>query len=164
MVTHGGEEIRRLGVYWRRDQWDLARAAYLSDFDRDPGAPASFGEWLARAVQAHIDRSPDQRQELWDGAVTDLARLQHGSGFSRAHPLPMRMLDQLEDAVADDRLDGGRAVSRSGFVLEAAAVAVAEATTRRGSPLPPAPQRLPLRPRRRRTGPDRASGSGRSGA
>ena len=98
-------------MHWKRGQWDRVRAAYLSDFDHDPESPTTFEAWLERAVQRHVDRGPGERQQLLDDAVTDPERPEHGSGFSRAHPLPGRLLDQLEDAIAADRTEGGRAVS-----------------------------------------------------
>ncbi len=50
-----------VGIYWKPGVWDLARSAYVADLDTDADSPGSFVGWLARALELHARRSPQQR-------------------------------------------------------------------------------------------------------
>lgn len=134
-----------VGVYWDRHTWDRARAAYVADLDTDPDCPDAFIGWLHRALQRHIARTSRQRA----AAAKDLQPPAGGQGVSKMHPLPIQLVDALEQAIVDDRQRSGRMVSRSGFVRESAQQAATEAEQRLGKALLPPPGRLPNRPPRR---------------
>lgn len=142
------EQTVPVGVYWDRQTWDRARAAYVADLDTDPHCPGAFIGWLHRALQRHIARSSRQRA----ATAKDLPPPAGGQGVSKMHPLPVQLVDALEEAIVDDRQRSGRMVSRSGFFREAAQLAATEAEDRLRRPLPPAPARLPNRPPRRSAG------------
>ncbi|WP_341925245.1 hypothetical protein [Nocardioides psychrotolerans] len=145
-----GAETERIGIYWKPSLWALARSAYVADLDHDPGSPDAFVSWLGRALEQHAERTPAQRVAL----AGDL-QLQNvtGSGFTRSHPLPVRTIELIEEAVIADRRELGRVVSRSAFTAEAVVAAAQAARERLGRPLPPPPARLSNRPPRRPTRP-----------
>lgn len=143
-------EAQRTGVYWKPSLWALARSAYVADLDRDPGCPDSFVAWLGRALEQHAARTPAQRVAIAeDPQLQDVA----GTGVNRSHPLRVRTIELVEDAVIIDRRELGRVVSRSAFAAEAVVAAARAARERLGRPLPPPPVRLSNRPPRRRPRP-----------
>ncbi|MEQ7845745.1 hypothetical protein [Nocardioides kribbensis] len=146
---HGGEvgaETERTGIYWRPSLWALARSAYVADLDHDPGSPDAFVSWLGRALEQHAARTPAQRV-----AISEDPQLQDatGAGVNRSHPLRVRTIELVEEAVIADRGELGRVVSRSAFAAEAVVAAARAARERIGRPLPPPPARLSNRPPRR---------------
>ena len=140
----------RFGVYWQPAIWDLARSAYLSDLDTDPSSPDTFLEWLARALDAHARLTPADRVQLVNRVQESADSPQAGgrSGTTKSHPLPVDLLERVDQALVRDRTEQGRLVSRSAFVQEAVAAAAATARKRRGRPLPPPPATLAQRPPR----------------
>lgn len=140
-----GAKVEQLGVYWSRSNWDLARSAYVADLDTDPTSPAVFAGWLARVIEQHVARTPAARAKIAD-QVPESGGVR---GSSRGHRVGRAVIDALEDAIVQDRLDG-RTVSRSAFVIEAVHAAGEAARTRLGRPLPPPPAKLGYRPPRRR--------------
>lgn len=140
-----GAKVEQLGVYWSRSNWDLARSAYVADLDTDPDSPAVFAGWLARAIEEHVARTPAARAKIAD----EIPKAGEGRGSSGGHRVGRAVIDALEGAIVQDRLDG-RTVSRSAFVIEAVHAAGEAARLRLGRPLPPPPAKLGYRPPRRR--------------
>jgi hypothetical protein len=141
-----GDGVVPTGTYWDRRTWELARSAYIADLDADPDAPDAFIGWLQRALIEYAGLGPQRRAELAASIVSDPVA---GPGFSKAFPLPVEIVQALEQAIIDDRRELGRMVSRAGFVREAVTHAAQRARQRLGRELPPAPPRLPTRPPRR---------------
>lgn len=141
-----GAETERTGIYWKPSLWALARSAYVADLDHDPGSPDAFVSWLGRALEQHAARTPAQRVE-----ISEDPQLQNvtGSGVNRSHPLRVRTIELVEEAVIADRGELGRVVSRSAFAAESVIAAARAARERLGRPLPPPPARLSNRPPRR---------------
>lgn len=141
-----GAETERTGIYWKPSLWALARSAYVADLDHDPGSPDAFVSWLGRALEQHSARTPAQRVK-----ISEDPQLQNvtGSGVNRSHPLRVRTIELVEEAVIADRGELGRVVSRSAFAAEAVVAAARAARERMGRPLPPPPARLGNRPPRR---------------
>lgn len=139
-------ETERTGIYWKPSLWALARSAYVADLDHDPGSPDAFVSWLGRALEQHAARTPAQRVE-----ISEDPQLQNvtGSGVNRSHPLRVRTIELVEEAVIADRGELSRVVSRSAFTAEAVVAAARGARERLGRPLPPPPARLSNRPPRR---------------
>lgn len=139
------DTVEPVGTYWDLETWNQARSAYLSDLDRDPQCPDAFIGWLHRSLEAHAHLSSTERSEL---GIELPARRKSGQGLSRTYPIEISLLAKVDDAIVEDRRKLDRVIGRSGFVHEAAVVAIAAARARRGSELPPPPRRLPTRPRR----------------
>ena len=141
------ESSSSIGLYWDPETWSTARAAYLSDLDRDPQCPDAYIGWLHRVIELHIERGPAGRDAA---GVEQPPRRRGGQGLTRTYPLNDDLVERMDDAIIDDRRDPGRALGRSGFVHEAVTLGIAAARSRRNDDmLPPAPARLPTRPRRR---------------
>lgn len=141
------ESSSSIGLYWDPETWSTARAAYLSDLDRDPQCPDAYIGWLHRVIELHIERGPSGREAA---GVEQPSRRRGGQGLTRTYPLSDDLVERLDDAIIDDRRELGRALGRSSFVHEAVTLGIAAAVSRReGRGLPPAPTRLPTRPRRR---------------
>lgn len=137
-----------VGLYWDPETWATARAAYLSDLDRDPQCPDAYIGWLQRVIEQHIERGPVVRAAA---GVEQPARRRGGQRLTRTYPLRDELVERMDDAIVDDRRELGRALGRSSFVHEAVILGIAAATARRDDgQLPAAPARLPTRPRRRR--------------
>lgn len=134
------------GIYWDPQTWDLARAAYVADLDSDRRCPDAFVGWLHLILEDHAGRTPQERAQL---DISTPARRREGQGRNRTYPLRSSTLDLVESAIVADRRECGRVVSRSGFVHEAAVMAIAAARARLGRELPDPPARLPNRPVRR---------------
>jgi hypothetical protein len=144
-ASAGESGMVRTGIYWQREVYDLARSAYVADLDATPAGPEFFVEWLRKALEEHAELTPSGRADR----SGDLPPTTPGRGFNQMYPLPAELLDQVEEAIGEDRRELGRAASRSGFVREAVLVAVEAARRRRGGTLPPPPNQLPnRRPRR----------------
>lgn len=143
-----GAETERTGIYWKPPLWALARSAYVADLDHDPGSPDAFVSWLGRALEHHAARTPAQRV-----AIAADPQLQNvtGAGVNRSHPLHIRTIELVKEAMIADRGELGRVVSRSAFAAEAIVAAAHAARERIGRPLPPPPARLSNRPPRRST-------------
>lgn len=138
-------ETVRTGIYWLREVHDLARSAYVADLDETPAGPEFFVDWLRRALQEHAALKPKARAKR----AADLPDLVGGPGFNQMYPLSSELLEQVEQAIVEDRKKLGRVASRSAFAREAVLVAVEAARRRRGGTLPPPPNQLPnRRPRR----------------
>ena len=136
-----------IGLYWDPQVWSTARAAYLSDLDRDPQCPDAYIGWLHRVIELHIDRGAAGRAAA---GVEQPQRRRGGQGLTRTYPLSDDVVERMDSAIVADRRDLGRALGRSGFVHEAVTLGIAAAISRRDdATLPPAPARLPTRPRRR---------------
>lgn len=146
-------------VYWDRATWDVSRSAYMADLDDLPKSPDSWIGWFQYALKRHVRRSARSRAAL-EVSLPD--RNPRGSqkelkdagepldGFTKTHVVPEELLDQVERAIVDDRVKAGRMISRSQFAREAVIAAIGETRSRRGRRgLPPAPDRLPNRPRSR---------------
>jgi hypothetical protein len=136
------------GIYWDRPTWELARSAYIADLDTDPAAPDAFLGWLQQALRNHAALTPGARAQLAAGSMRE--DISHSRGFSKAYPLPVEIVQAMEQAIIADRRQLGRIVSRSGFARQAVAAAAERARIRLGHDLPAAPARLPNRPPRRR--------------
>lgn len=135
----------RTGVYWQREVHDLARSAYIADLDATPAGPEFFVDWLRQSLEEHASLDPQARADR----AAQLPELTPGRGFNQMYPLPADLLEQVREAIVEDRKQLGRASSRSAFVREAVLVAVETARRRRGGTLPPPPHQLPnRRPRR----------------
>lgn len=142
------ENSSPIGLYWDPETWSTARAAYLSDLDRDPQCPDAYIGWLHRVIELHIERGPADRAAA---GVEPPARRQGGQGLTRTYPLVDDLVERMDDAIVDDRRELGRALGRSSFVHEAVSLGIVAATARRDDgQLPAAPAKLPTRPRRRR--------------
>ncbi|RHW23726.1 hypothetical protein D0Z08_28370 [Nocardioides immobilis] len=140
-------KTERVGIYWRRDLWDLARSAYVADLDDDPSAPGAFLRWLHRAIERHAARTPAERAAF---AETTASGTRSGGGLRTSHPLSTTTIGLIQDAIVGERRHSGRVISRSAFVQEAAVAAAALTRQRRGRrALPPPPARLTNRPPRR---------------
>lgn len=136
-------ETERTGIYWKPSVWALARSAYVADLDHDPGSPGAFVSWLGRALEQHAARTPAQRVAISkDPQLRDLT----GAGVNQSHPLRVRTIELVKEAVIADRGELGRVVSRSAFAAEAVVAAAQTARERLGRPLPPPPARLSNRP------------------
>lgn len=146
--THCDTETERIGIYWKPSVWALARSAYVADLDHDPDCPDAFVTWLGRTLEQYAARTPAQRVGISeDPQLQDVA----GVGVNRSHPLRVRTVELVEEAVILDRGEFGRVVSRSAFAAEAVVAAAQAARERLGRPLPPPPARLGNRPPRRRS-------------
>jgi hypothetical protein len=132
-------------MWWDRSTWEGSRAAFVAELDDDPPGPPSLVAWIAAAIQAHADRSPAARAAMSRGLPGA-----GGPGFQKVHQLPASTVAALDRGVVEDRR-AGRMLSRSAWVREAAAVAAAATSHRRGGVLPAPPDRLPPG-RVRRTG------------
>ncbi|WP_245993651.1 hypothetical protein [Nocardioides immobilis] len=142
--SSAGLEMIRTGIYWQREVYDLARSAYVADLDATPAGPAFFVDWLRCALDEHAARTPEARADR----AANLPEVTAGCGFNQMYPLPAGLLEQVKEAITEDRKQLGRASSRSAFAREAVLVAVEAARRRRGGTLPP-PNQLPnRRPRR----------------
>lgn len=141
------ESTGPVGLYWDPETWATARAAYVSDLDRDPQCPDAYVGWLHRVIEQHVDRGSTARAAA---GVQSPARRRGAQGLTRTYPLDHELVARMDEAIIDDRRELGRALGRSGFVHEAVTLAIAAATARRDDGvLPPPPARLPTRPRRR---------------
>jgi len=139
-----------VGIYWKPGVWDLARSAYVADLDTDPESPGSFVGWLARALELHARRTPQQRAELAVAGESHPALVSvTRKSFNKKHDLPASTMTALEDALVADRQELGRMLARSAFAQEAVIIAAEEARRRLGRELPPPPQKLSNRPPRR---------------
>ena len=122
--------------------WDLARSAFIADLDTDADSPGSFVGWLAKALELHARRSPQQRSELAIAgedhpALVSVTR----DRFNKKHDLPASTVEAVEDALVVDRQELGRMLARSAFAQEAVIAAAEEARRRLGRDLPPPPQK-----------------------
>lgn len=131
----------RTGIYWQRGVYDLARSAYVADLDATPAGPEYFVDWLRQALEQHAELPPETRADR----ASQLPEVTPGRGFNQMYPLPVELLEQVKEAIVEDRRQLGRAASRSAFVREAVLVAVEAARRRRGRALPPPPNQLPNR-------------------
>jgi hypothetical protein len=147
MSAREGGEVVPTGIYWDRPSWEMARSAYIADLDTDPAAHDAFVGWLQQALSNYAALSPGARAELT--AATMGEDMSRSRGFSKAYPLPVEIVQAMEQAIIADRRQLGRVVSRSGFARQAVAAAAERARIRLGHDLPPAPARLPNRPPRR---------------
>lgn len=136
-----------VGLYWDPETWATARAAYLSDLDRDPQCPDAYIGWLHRVIEQHVQRGSAARAAA---SVDQPARRRGAQGLTRTYPLNDELVERMDDAIVADRRECGRALGRSSFVHEAVTLGIDAAKARReDGQLPPAPARLPTRPRRR---------------
>ncbi|WP_338752272.1 hypothetical protein [Janibacter alittae] len=142
-----GEGDSPVGLYWDPETWGRARAAYVSDLDRDPECPDAYIGWLHLAIEGHVERGHRARAEA---GIEQPARRRSGQGLTRTYPLKDSLVERMEDAIAADRREDGRFLGPSAFVHEAVTLAIDEAIARRGGvELPPPPAKLTTRPRRR---------------
>ena len=139
-----------VGIYWKPGAWDLARSAYVADLDTDADSPGSFVGWLARALESHARRSPQQRAELAAAFDQHPAQVSTRKRFNQKHMLTAPTLEVVDAAVAEDRLCGRR-IERSAFAQEAVIATANEASRRLVCDLPPPPAKLSNRPPRRRS-------------
>lgn len=153
-----GESDSPVGLYWDPETWGRARAAYVSDLDRDPECPDAYIGWLHRAIERHVERGHLARAEV---GIEQPARRRSGQGLTRTHPLKVSLVERMGEAIADDRRENGRFLGPSAFVHEAVTLSIDEAIVRRGSELPPPPVKLTTRPRRRGHGVWELRGDGR---
>ena len=132
-------ETARLGIYLTPEEFSAARAAYLADWSGG-GTLDTFGRWIASAIDAHANRSPQQRATL--------ARPQEPSegrrGASRSFAVPADVVRRMREAITADQ-QAGRWLSDSAWCGDALAAAVAAARARNGGDLPTPPPRLPNR-------------------
>lgn len=133
-----------LSVWWNRQTWDRARAAFVAELDEDLPGPGTLLGWILEAVDAHVARTPAARLEL-AGRAED-----GGEGFSKVHLVSLETLQTIESALVSDRQVGRRHLSRSAWLREAVNAAADQTEQRRGEPLPPPPKRLPPGPARSR--------------
>ncbi len=133
-----------MSVWWNRQTWDRARAAFVAELDEDPPRPDTLLGWILAAVDAHAARTPAARLEP-AGEADD-----GGEGFSKVHLVPLKTLQTIETALISDRQVSGRHLSRSAWFREAVNAAADQTEQRRGEPLPPPPKRLPPGPARSR--------------
>lgn len=140
-----------VGIYWKPGVWDLARSAYVADLDTDQESPAAFVGWLARALESHARRSPQQRADFAAAAEQHPAQVSTRKSFNKKLDLPASTIEAVEDAVVADRQELGRVVARSAFAQQAVVAAADEARRRLGRHLPPPPLKLSNRPPRRRS-------------
>lgn len=142
-----GKSDSPVGLYWDPETWGRARAAYVSDLDRDPQCPDAYIGWLHQAIEQHIERGHRARA---DAGVEQPARRSSGQGLTRTYPLRDSLVERMDSAIADDRQENGRFLGPSAFVHEAVTLAIDKAIARRGGrELPPPPAKLTTRPRRR---------------
>jgi hypothetical protein len=133
-----------LSVWWNRQTWDRARAAFVAELDEDLPGPGTLLGWILKAIDAHAARAPAARLEVAAEAEDG------GEGFSKVHLVPLETLRSIEAALVSDRQVGGRHISRSAWLREAVNAAADQTEQRRRAPLPPAPKRLPPGPARSR--------------
>lgn len=139
-----------VGIYWDPQLWDLARAAFVSDLLHDQDPPPAFIAWLHRALEHYAQLEPAGRSALGIDPPQPRGRGQ-GQGKSRMSPLNTRVLELVDQGVADDLRELGKMGSRSAFIHEAVTLAVQHARARNPEgELPPPPARLNTNPHRRR--------------
>ena len=140
-----GIATERLGTYWHRPTFDAARSAYLVDLDHDPTPATSFARWIAKVIRAHAELTPQARAMAAAAAPSEPST---GSGFSRSFDIPTDVITMMTEAITADRREGsGRVMGASQFAGEAIRVAISKARSLAGGQLPPAPARLPNKPR-----------------
>lgn len=138
-ATRGsGTRTVRIGVYFRRGEFDAARAAYLADWAAG-GEADTLARWVGTAMTAHAARTPLQRakaERTHDG-VGDRAD-------TRSFSVPSAAVERMRAAIEDDH-QHGRWPTDSAWCGDAIAAAVEHATQRAGGRLPAPPARLPNR-------------------
>lgn len=128
----------RVGIYFRDDEFDRAKAAYLSDWQHG-GEADTFARWIARAIDAHAARDTKARAQL-----ERTQREGEGSGGSRSFTLPTDAVERMRKAIVADQ-QTNRWPTASAWSGDAIAAAVSAAEAAAGGSLPPAPARLPNR-------------------
>ena len=135
--------------------WERARAAYMYDLRHHPEAPAGFIQWLHWVIELHIRRGVrgrgllelPPRREL--SGKPDPRHPAKVVGLTRHHPLRADLVEQLDAAIRHDE-QAQRYLTRSAWLQDAVAAAIADADQRAGRPLSklPAGTRLPTQPRK----------------
>lgn len=152
------ESRQSIGAWWDPEVWERARAAYMYDLRNHPDAPAGFIQWLHWVIELHVRRGVRGRGLLELPARRELSGKPDPEnptkvvGMTRHHPLRSDLVAQMDAAIrADERAN--RYLSRSAWIQDAVAAAIADADSRAGRSLPklPAGARLPNQPRK--TGP-----------
>lgn len=136
-------DTARLGVYISTDEYEDAKAAYVTAYARG-GQIDNFARWIAAALNEHAARTTAQRAKH--------ARMKERSpwgkgkaGASRSFAIPTDTLERMQEAMDDD-LIAGQWPTRSEWAGDAIAAAV-EAARAEGPLLDP-PKRLPNRLKR----------------
>lgn len=134
-----GTDTRRVSMYLTAAQFTDAKAAYLAD--RNSGSPyASFGTWIAGAIDHHARQTPAQR------ATTDTSpSAEPGSGKKpgRSFVIPDHTMHAIAAAMIADRQQKNHWQSQSEFCLAAIIAATNRARHYCGGTLPTPPTRLP---------------------
>lgn len=129
-------DMTRIGMYFRPGQFDIAKAAYLADWQAG-GEANTFARWIAGALQEHAHRTPQQR--------ADLAQTQErgpSSGNSRSFRVPTETTVTVRRSVIEDQA-ANRWTSESAWCNDAITTAAEQARQRAGGELPTPPARLP---------------------
>ena len=144
------EGVVPVGLYWDREVWVLARAAFVSDLDHSRGEPAeTFIDWLHAAIRAHAGMAPADRSEVVV-PPTPVRERGDSKGVSRMSPLAVQLVATVDQAIVEDRRQCGQLSSRSSFVQDGVLIAIEEARRRRPTgQIPMLTGRLPNNPVRR---------------
>lgn len=128
----------RIGVYFRRGEFDSARAAYLADWTAG-GEADTLARWVGHAMTTHAGRTTEQR------AGAERKHAEPGDrADTRSFSVPAAAAERMREAIEEDH-QHGRWPTDSAWVGDAIAAAVQEATKRAGGQLPAPPARLPNR-------------------
>ena len=128
----------RIGIYFRRGEFDDARAAYLADWAAG-GHADTLARWVGEAMTTHAARTPAAR------AAAERTHTETGDrADTRSFSVPAAAVERMREAIASDH-DHGRWPTDSAWIGDAIAAAVSHARTRAGGRLPATPDRLPNR-------------------
>lgn len=128
-----------LSITVRPEDFEAAKAAYLSDWTRE-GRYDGFPKWLGDVIRKHAQLSPGQRAEAEQNRPSKVTK----RGLKRAFLMDPTDVDLMRVSIRDD-LEHGRYSSEADWVGDALRAAVEEARRNAGGTLPMAPRRLPNR-------------------
>lgn len=128
-----------LSITVRPEDFEAAKAAYLSDWTRE-GRYDGFPKWLGAALRTHAQLTPEQR-----GAVEAHRPPKTTSrGLKRAFQMDPTDVELMRASIHED-LEHGRYSSEADWCGDALREAIDGARARAGGTLPTPPTRLPNR-------------------
>lgn len=131
--------MARLGIYLTPDEFNDAKAAYLTDWGLG-GQADTFARWIGQAIAAHASRTPAQRAKH----AQPRGRADVRTGSTRSFAIPAATVARMRAAINEDQ-QAERWASDSAWCSEAISCAVDATRAANGGTLPTPPPRLPNR-------------------